>query len=117
MVSGLQVSIAASNRDVSDASADRECSELLRLERAVRALVAEHESLVAEHAALVDEHASLRSERDVLERKLDETMVDGRALEERLLAENQRRQDALKRVDELIGRLQPASIGAVAPQR
>ena len=112
MVSGLQVSIAASNRDVPDPSADRECSErdLSRLERAVKKLAAEHASLLAEHALLVQHH-------DTLARKLDDTMVHGRTLEERLLAESQRRQDALKRIDELIGRFEAASIGAVAPRR
>ena len=116
MVSGLQVSIAASNRDVSDPSAERgadlECSErgLSRLERAVKALV-------EEHALLKQQRDALRADHDVLERKLDEAMVHARALEERLLAENQRRQDALKRIDELIGQLQPTSIDAVAPRR
>jgi DNA repair exonuclease SbcCD ATPase subunit len=110
MVSGLPVSIAASKRAaVSDPNA-RSDRDLLRLERAVKALA-------AEHASLAEEYASLAQERDALARKLDETAEHGRGLEARLLAENQRRQDALKRIDELIGRFEATAVGAVAPGR
>ena len=97
---------------MSDPSAEVECSSsgLSRLERVVKALV-------AEHALLKQQRDALRADHEVLARKLDEAMVHGRALEARLLAENQRRQDALKRIDELIGQLQPTSIGAAASRR
>ena len=69
-----------------------------RLEHVVKALA-------AEYAALVERHAALRADHDALVQKLGEVTINGRALEERLRAENQRRQDALKRIDELIGRI------------
>jgi regulator of replication initiation timing len=112
-----------------------------RLERAVKALVAahaslstaraslaeQHSNLTAEHGSLLERHAllirenvTLRADLGKLEDRLGEAMAQGRRLEQRLLAENQRRQDALKRVDELIeriGALLPAVADRAAPTR
>ena len=77
------------------ARATRESQDFARLERAVRALAAEH--------------ALLRGENVELREKLDQATVRIRSQDERILAENQRRQDVLKRLDELLGRIDPRS--------
>ena len=78
--------------------------DLSRLERAVRALV-------AEHAALRGENAELREQ-------LDRANGLIRQRDERILAENQRRQDALKRLDELLRQIeQRAPELAASPTR
>ncbi len=62
-----------------------------RLERAVRALVSQHEAL--------------RTEARVLRDELGERNQRVRWLEAQLLEANQRRQDTTKRIDELIAQL------------
>jgi chromosome segregation ATPase len=62
-----------------------------RLERAVTALTLEH--------------ANLKSENQGLREKLDERDCRLGALDERLLEMNQRRQDAIKRIDELVSQV------------
>jgi DNA repair exonuclease SbcCD ATPase subunit len=64
-------------------------SELDRLEFAVQALIDRQNALGVENG-------ELRSELEAHEKTLN-------GLEERLLAETQRRQDAVKRIDELVG--------------
>ena len=71
------------------ARAGRESQDFARLERAVRALV-------AEHAAVRGDNAELRE-------KLVRAAVRIRRQDEAILAENQRRHDVLKRLDELLG--------------
>jgi chromosome segregation ATPase len=88
------------------ARATRESQDFARLERAVRALAAEH--------------ALLRGENVELREKLDQATVRIRSQDERILAENQRRQDVLKRLDELLGRIEqrsPEPAGAHAGRR
>ncbi len=88
------------------ARAARESADFARLEHAVRALAAEH--------------ALLRGENVELREKLDRAAVRIRRQDERILAENQRRQDVLKRLDELLGRIEqrsPESAGADAGRR
>jgi len=63
-----------------------------RLERAVAALAAGHESL--------------QSENDLLRRQLKDRDGRLRDLDERVLELHQRRQDALKRMDELISQFE-----------
>jgi regulator of replication initiation timing len=67
-------------------------SELDRLEQAVR--------------ELVEQRAALGAENDLLRGDLDQASITTRDLEERLLAETQRRQDAVKRIDDLVGLIQ-----------
>jgi chromosome segregation ATPase len=71
-------------------------SELDRLERAVRELIALQRTLRAENGRL---RASLEESR----REQQARLASMRGLEKRLDAERQRRHDALKRVDDLIG--------------
>jgi regulator of replication initiation timing len=77
------------------ARAARDSQDFARLERAVRALAAEH--------------ALLRGENVELRERLDQAAVRIRSQDERILAENQRRQDVLKRLDELLGRIEQRS--------
>jgi len=74
-------------------------SELDRLERAVRELIAVQRTLRAENGRL---RASLEESR----REQQARTAVVRGLEERLGAERQLRHDALKRVDELISMLE-----------
>jgi hypothetical protein len=67
-------------------------SELDRLERAVR--------------VLIEQRAVLNAENDLLRGDLDQASVATRDLEEQLLFETQRRQDAVKRIDDLVGLIQ-----------
>ncbi len=60
------------------------------------------EQVVAE---LVDAHHQLQRENAGLRRKVDEKTRRVRALDEKLLEANQRRQDVAKRVDELISQI------------
>jgi regulator of replication initiation timing len=69
----------------SDSDSETRSPELDRLERAVR--------------ALVEERVRLRSENESIREELEAV----RGLQERLLAESQLRQDALKRIDDLVG--------------
>ena len=65
--------------------------DLNRLERAV--------SVLAEsHAKLQDENTALRGE-------LEDRALRMRTLDEQLIQSNQRRQDAVKRIDELIAQM------------
>ena len=75
--------------------ANRESTDFDRLERAVQVLAAEH--------------AMLRGENAELREKLDQSALRIRGQDERLLAENQRRQDVMKRLDELLGRIEQHS--------
>ena len=74
---------------ISDAA--RRTYDLARLERAVRALVAQHRRLGTENAAQ--------------RRAIEERDVRIRALEEQVLELNQRRQDVHKRIDDLISQI------------
>ncbi len=65
--------------------------DLARLERAVRALVAERDALGAENRGLREQ--------------LDNARIRLKEFDGRLLAEAGRRRDAIDRIDELIGRL------------
>ena len=71
-------------------------TDLDRLERAVRDLAALKNSLEAHSAAL---EKSLDESR----RQLEEAETTTRDLQEHLLVEGQLRQDALKRIDDLVG--------------
>ena len=95
-----QVSVPGSRSNRATASDDqqeRRPSELERLERAVLALIEQQE-------ALRDESDELRSELTARD-----TTVHG--LEERLLAETQCRQDAVKRIDALVGLIEQIDPG------
>jgi len=72
-------------------SASEAAFDIARLEGAVNALA-------AAHAGLRDENAELK-------RSLDESTLRVRALDNRLRAENQRRLDAVKRIDDVIAQL------------
>lgn len=54
---------------------------------------------------LIDRHRALSGENATLLRKLEERERRVRALEAQVLEQNQRRQDATKRVDDLIAQL------------
>ena len=54
---------------------------------------------------MVESHGKIRDENANLKRDLGENEQRIRALESELLAANQRRQDAFKRIDELISHL------------
>ena len=71
-------------------------SDLDRLERAVDELVALKDALHTENSVLAE---SLEESR----RQLEEAEQTTRDLQERLLVEGQLRQDALKRIDDLVG--------------
>lgn len=81
-----QVSVAESHRP----------SDLERLEVAVRELAALRAALQADNAALEKSVEEIR-------RQWEEAEVTTRDLQERLLVEGQLRQDALKRIDDLVG--------------
>ncbi len=87
--------MASANAQVSAAESQRP-TDLDRLEHAVRGLVALKDSLQVENAAL---EKSIEEGR----RQLGEAETTTRDLQERLLAEGQLRQDALKRIDDLVG--------------
>jgi regulator of replication initiation timing len=77
--------------------------------------------------ALVDQQAALRLENARLRESLDESEQAAlaeraamRGLEQRLLAESERRQDAVKRIEDLVRlleRLDPRGAGAAAKRR
>ena len=71
--------------------AGRDAYDFDRLERAISALV-------ESHRRLDEENESLRKSLDAQNRRI-------RALDAELLQSNQRRQDAIKRIDELIAHL------------
>ena len=75
----------------------KRASDLDRLETAVRDFAALKESLEAEKAALESSLAESLS-------RLDEVSTTNRELQERLIAEGQRRHDAVKRIDDLVAR-------------
>ena len=56
-------------------------------------------------AALVEQHERMQEDNGELRRELDEKVERLRALEEQLLEANQRRKDVAKRVDDLIAQL------------
>lgn len=98
--------------DRSSVSGGSRVAELDRLERAVR--------------ALIDQQASLRLENARLRECLDESehaVEAGRAalqgLEERLLGESERRQDAVKRIEDLVRLLEKLDprLGGAAVKR
>jgi chromosome segregation ATPase len=90
--------MASANAQVPVAESER-LTELDRLERAIRELVALKASLQTENAVL---EKSLEESVD----RLDAIGAAHRELQERLLVEGQRRQDALKRIDDLVGRIE-----------
>ena len=78
------------------AAESRRATDLERLEDAVRALVALKDSLQAKNEALEESLDEGRAQ-------IEEAGTTNRELQEHLLAEAQRRQDALKRIDDLVG--------------
>ena len=78
-------------------AASRRASDLDRLDAAVRNLAARKDTLEAEKAALESSLAESLS-------RLDEVATTNRELQERLIAEGQRRHDAVKRIDDLLAR-------------
>ncbi len=80
-----------------DPDADPASSELDRLEHAVRRLVEYTEKLRVENDGLRGELEAMRG------------------LQERLLAESQLRQDALKRIDDLVGLIEQLDPTLAAP--
>ena len=51
---------------------------------------------------LVDRYRAVEAENAELRRRLEESQVHGKAVDDRLLEINQRRQDAMKRLDDVI---------------
>ena len=101
-----QVSVPVSSAKrgaASDKQQESRPSELERLERAVRALIEQQEAL--------------RDETDELRGELSSRDATVHALEERLLAESQRRQDAVKRIDDLVGLIQQIDPGLTPAAR
>ena len=82
------------------AAESRRATDLERLEDAVRDLVALKDSLQAKNEALEESLDEGRAQ-------IEEAGTTNRELQEHLLAEAQRRQDALKRIDDLVGLLDP----------
>ena len=78
------------------AAESRRATDLERLEDAVRDLVALKDSLQAKNEALEESLDEGRAQ-------IEEAGTTNRELQEQLLAEAQRRQDALKRIDDLVG--------------
>ncbi|MFP6608113.1 MAG: hypothetical protein VCC20_11150 [Myxococcota bacterium] len=78
------------------AAESRRATDLERLEDAVRDLVALKDSLQAKNEALEESLDEGRAQ-------IEEAGTTNRELQEHLLAEAQRRQDALKRIDDLVG--------------
>ena len=78
------------------AAESRRATDLERLEDAVRELVALKDSLQAKNEALEESLDEGRAQ-------IEEAGTTNRELQEHLLAEAQRRQDALKRIDDLVG--------------
>ncbi len=78
------------------AAESRRATDLERLEDAVRDLVALKDSLQAKNEALEESLDEGRAQ-------IEEARTTNRELLEHLLAEAQRRQDALKRIDDLVG--------------
>ena len=78
------------------AAESRRATDLERLEDAVRDLVALKASLQAKNEALEESLDEGRAQ-------IEEAGTTNRELQEHLLAEAQRRQDALKRIDDLVG--------------
>ncbi len=78
------------------AAESRRATDLERLEDAVRDLVALKDSLQAKNEALEESLDEGRAQ-------IEEAGTTNRELQEHLLAETQRRQDALKRIDDLVG--------------
>ncbi len=100
-----QVSVAdsSSKRATSNKRPEPRSSELDRLERAIR--------------ALIEQQNALRDENDELRGEVEARDVTMHGFEERLLAETQRRQDAVKRIDDLVGlieQLDPTLAAATA---
>ena len=87
--------MASANARVPAAESKR-VTDLDRLEGAVRGLAALKDSLQAKNAGLEESHDESRAQ-------IEETGMTNRELQERLLAETHRRQDALKRIDDLVG--------------
>jgi septal ring factor EnvC (AmiA/AmiB activator) len=67
-------------------------------------------------AALADAHRRQRGENAGLRRKVEEKARQIRALEERLLEANQKRQDVAKRIDELVAQLDHLDAQLARPQ-
>ncbi len=85
-------------------------AELDRLERAVRALI-------DQQASLQLENARLRESLDESEHAVEAGRAALEGLEERLLGESERRQDAIKRIEDLVRlleKLDPRLGGAAA---
>ena len=78
------------------AAESRRATDLERLEDAVRDLVALKDSLQAKNEALEESLDEGRAQ-------IEKAGTTNRELQEHLLAEAQRRQDALKRIDDLVG--------------
>jgi hypothetical protein len=87
--------MASANAQVPVADPNR-ASELDRLEQALRELIALKDALHREKSGLAEALDEYR-------RQLREAEQTTRELQERLLAEGQLRQDALKRIDDLVG--------------
>ena len=101
--------MASANAQVSAVGSQRP-TDLDRLERAVRDLAALKDSLQAESAAL---EKSLEESR----RQLEEAETTTRDLQEHLLVEGQLRQDALKRIDDLVGLIEQLDPSLAAGER
>ena len=87
--------MASANARVPAAESKR-ATDLDRLEAAVRELAALKDSLQVRNAALAESLDESRAQ-------IEAAGVTKRDLQERLLAEAQQRQDALKRIDDLVG--------------
>ena len=87
--------MATANAQVPVAESHRP-TDLDRLERAVR-------DLAALKASLEGKSATLQKSLDESRHQLEEAAAANRDLQERLLVEGQLRQDALKRIDDLVG--------------
>lgn len=81
----------ALSREASAVSQAKGPYDLARLERSVRALVAERDAIAVENRGLCDQ--------------LENARIRLKELDGQLLAEGQRRRAAIERIDELIGRL------------
>ena len=101
--------MASANAQAPVAASKRE-SDLARLETAVRDLVALKDSLEGEKATLESSLAESLN-------RLDEVSATNRELQERLIAEAQRRHDAVKRIDDLLARTKQLDPSASASGR
>ena len=99
----------------SERSADTRPADLDRLEWAVRELISVQKALRAENVRLRTSTDEARRQLEESRREQQARVAAVRGLEERLLFERQRRMDALKRIDDLVGLIEQLDPSLAAP--